>query len=456
MEFNLQREKSGLPTISRRAFVRYMAMGSAGLSIPFVTSCSGSGTSSNPYIDQSGTGGPIAGTTEVGTSGFGASGVSGAAGVSGASGASGVSGAGGVSGGSGGTGGPSIFDGSVAQGDGGPGTGGNPATDSGPAKDAVVGPPDVPVSTCPDCAKVAISRDADVVKSVRTAIDLAGGLGMIAQGDTVVIKPNITGYSPGFVTHPIVIQGIIEALLARTSKENITVAECTALGQNTLTNATRCGIMDVVEQMGVNFLAFDSEPRVPFRDNKWTHITDEKMVPEVLRNGTFKHFINAPILKNHEMVPGANAEYTCCFKNFVGLLPYMGAGSRNSVTIHTRDLGEKAAELGCIVPTITMNVVDATTPGVAGGPTPTIQADAGGLIIASIDRVACDTLAVAVLKHYAKENNVLTKPYVNKSVFAQAQVVHAAELGLGTADPAKIEILESGVDNIAAIRAEWV
>lgn len=187
-------------------------------------------------------------------------------------------------------------------------------------------------------------------------------------------------------------------------------------------------------------------------NEKWKHITDEKRVPESLRKGQFDHFINAPILKNHTV---GNAGYTCCLKNFVGLLPYRGAGSRMSANIHTGDIAQKAAELGMIVPAITMNFVDATTPGLVNGPTPTTIADAGGLIIASSDRVACDSLAVAVLKCYARMTNV-SGSYVTTSVFTQPQLVRAAELGLGINDPKQIEVLAQDVDNLADIMAQWV
>ena len=297
-----------------------------------------------------------------------------------------------------------------------------------------------------------LARNSDIAKAVQTAVELAGGLGAIKPGQKVVIKPNITGTSKDFITHPEVIRGIILAVATRTEPKNITIAECTALGANTRSNARTTGVLPLVEEMGANFLCFDEGNYVSFRDAKWKHITDEKRVPESLRNGQFDHFINAPILKDHTV---GNAGYTCCFKNFVGLLPYSGSGSRMSSNIHTADIAEKAAELGLIVPTITMNIVDATTPGLVDGPTPTTIADAGGLILASTDRVACDSVAVAILKCYAKKLNV-TGSYVGKSVFAQPQIVRAAELGLGISDPQRIQIRAQDVDNLADIMAQWV
>ena len=57
---------------------------------------------------------------------------------------------------------------------------------------------------------------------VNRAIELAGGLDEIRNGDTVVIKPNLTtGYSlPSRVTtHPEVLRAVIRAVKARTPAE---------------------------------------------------------------------------------------------------------------------------------------------------------------------------------------------------------------------------------------------
>ena len=305
---------------------------------------------------------------------------------------------------------------------------------------------------------VGMVRDGDITKMVRDAIELAGGLDSVKGGDKVVIKPNITGYTEGYhiCTSSEVLRAVIQAISVHTDKANITVAECTAFGRNTRQQAKDAGILSVCEEEGINFLAFESQPYAEFSSPKWKHLKDKKRVPKSLSPMSFDHFINVPILKNHEM-PASNQEYTCCMKNFVGLLPFSGTGSRMSQSIHSADLGEKAAELGLIVPEITMNVVDATTIMLTNGPaggTGSKTAKAN-LVLASTDRVACDSVAVAILKHYAANANV-SKPYVKKSVWKQAQIMRARELGLGAEDPALIEIVEQGVDNFEKIKSAWV
>ncbi len=64
-------------------------------------------------------------------------------------------------------------------------------------------------------AVASIVRSKDIAYSVKRAIELAGGLGEIKQGDRVVIKPNMTtGYAAAarVTTHPEVLRAVIRAV----------------------------------------------------------------------------------------------------------------------------------------------------------------------------------------------------------------------------------------------------
>jgi uncharacterized protein (DUF362 family) len=67
------------------------------------------------------------------------------------------------------------------------------------------------------------------------------------------------------------------------------------------------------------------------------------------------------------------------------------------------------------------------------------------LILAAKDRVATDSLAVAVLKLYGAEKNV-NRAHVTKSFWDQVQIYYSAELGLGQGEPDKISIDEIKVN----------
>jgi len=63
-------------------------------------------------------------------------------------------------------------------------------------------------------------------------------------------------------------------------------------------------------------------------------------------------------------------------------------------------------------------------------------------------------LALAALKRYGAENKV-DLPYVKKSVWGQAAIYYAAELGLGQADPQKITLQELKAPRFDEIKSNW-
>ena len=165
------------------------------------------------------------------------------------------------------------------------------------------------------------------------------------------------------------------------------------------------------------------------------------------------HWINVPVLKNHQVTA---AEFTCCLKAFVGVCHPRDRRQPGDNALHQANISEKIAELNlCSRPV--MNIVDATEIMVSGGPDGIIEKPRwvkSGLVLASRDRVACDSVAVAVLRLFGAEEKVAL-PYVKKSVWDQVQIYRAAELGIGQADPKQITLAESWVSNFAAIRENW-
>ena len=113
-------------------------------------------------------------------------------------------------------------------------------------------------------------------------------------------------------------------------------------------------------------------------------------------------------------------------------------------------------------PGITMNIVDAIDVITEGGPTPLLsgwivnQVAHPKMIIASKDRVACDSVALAVLKKYALAQGS-TKDYTKIPVWGQRQIRHGAKKGLGTNKMPKINVKYTGLDPLEenAIKTIW-
>lgn len=286
---------------------------------------------------------------------------------------------------------------------------------------------------------------------VRNAIELAGGLDAISQGETVCIKPNLTAGDRVIATNSEVMRGVILEVKKRTAASNITVAEKSAFTSSTRNAARTVGLLDVCNQEGVNFVAWEDTPYVQANCSAWTHIRNNVQIPRQLTDGTYDHFIGVPKLKNHEMVPGANADYTCCLKLHVGVL-HPTTRMTTGGGIHTMDLGNKVGEMNLTVPYHTMDVVDALDVILTGGPSRGTVASPG-VILASKDRVACDSLAVAVLRTYAKRRGIM-RPYVNKSVWRQAAIVTALSLNVGRGQ-GNIDIVDMNVAELNAIMNNW-
>jgi uncharacterized protein (DUF362 family) len=112
-------------------------------------------------------------------------------------------------------------------------------------------------------------------------------------------------------------------------------------------------------------------------------------------------------------------------------------------------------------PGITMNVVDATRIIVEGGPHNSIFKEEmkvcePGMVIASADRVACDSAALSVLKHYGEQRGI-EKDYMTTPVWQQRQLRRAVELNLGIGDRSRIDLRSSGITDaeMASIEGYW-
>lgn len=311
-------------------------------------------------------------------------------------------------------------------------------------------------------AVVSVVRKEGIKASVQRAIEMAGGLSEIKQGDTVIIKPNIVavGWGTRPYTHPEVMRAVIQEIKTRTAARNITVGEASYAGpgsNGTTANAEGSGILEVINSEGVNFIAWDEDA-----NNEYVEIECADMqyvgynihIPKTLTDGTYDHFINVPMIKNHTW---QTAGFTCCIKTFVGTLdPNNRRADWASGTHEWLDLGKAVAELNLSTPKITMNIVDALSPVMVNGPLyPSgMKTHEANLIIASKDRVAADTMSLAALRYYASLDKSINEPYQKMSVWAQPQISRAIELNLGR-NAENIETAHEGVDEIDAILEQW-
>jgi len=316
-------------------------------------------------------------------------------------------------------------------------------------------PPSPPTRRYPEMPRATVAlagSEKSIAKAVREAVEAAGGLAEIEKGQRVIIKPNMVVPSNGglktgrVTTHPEVIRAVIRLVKERGAQASVgdrgTFSDETAFRE--------CGYFRVCQEEGAEAFPWIRGEYVHCFPGK-RHWSQGFRYPKALAEA--EHFINVPILKNHEVTA---AEFTCCLKSFIGVCHPEDRWQKGADALHTRNIGEKIAELNlCKEPTL--NIVDATTIMVNGGPgglsRNSLWVDSD-LILASKDRVACDSVALAVLKYYGAENQV-HKPYVGKSVWDNVQIYYAAEIGIGQAEPARITIVEAQAPNFEQIRGAW-
>jgi uncharacterized protein (DUF362 family) len=350
------------------------------------------------------------------------------------------------------------------------------ARDAGPAK-----------------ADVGIARGSSMQDAVKKAVELAGGMKFIKEGQTVLIKPNVTGAlkSPT-TTEPEVLYAVIKLVAAQGPKRIIVSdrsfsAQFIETSPKTIDVMKRVGHVDAVNQaisdfkapvvaVGLEDAAHELELLgVPAKTPLWrkikpegaTHWPNGFELAELLFR--VDHVINVPVIKTH-----FQAWFTMSMKAFVGMShhrtrlefhhTYVGDGTSLADQKRTssrrrgikRDFVAEGKELAPFVNRIaelnlgikpSMNILDGSRCFVFGGPSNGDTADPK-VVVASSDRIAADATGVALLKSIGTEDR-LQKTSVWETPFLK----HGIKIGLGVDSPKKINLQASGMEkDIAKIR----
>jgi uncharacterized protein (DUF362 family) len=337
----------------------------------------------------------------------------------------------------------------------------------------------------PASADVGIARGSNIEDAVRQAVQLAGGLDFVKEGQTVLIKPNVTGavLSPA-TTSPEVLYAVIK-LAAERGPKRIIVADRSfspifdTSTPKTLDVMKKVGHLDAVEQAKSDVKApvvavglEDCEEQLEFLGRKgapmWRKIKPEQAthwpngfeLAELLF--AVDHVINVPVIKTH-----FQAWFTMSMKAFVGmshhrtrrefhtafkgdsnLFNQKAAGSRRRLGAEGRkqDIEEaeplvnRVAELNLGI-TPAMNILDGSKSFVFGGPSHGDSVEPK-LVVASRDRIAADATGVAVLKRYGTERRLQ-----RFSVWENPFLRHGIKIGLGIDAPEKLKLKHAGFDD---------
>ena len=288
-------------------------------------------------------------------------------------------------------------------------------------------------------AFVGVSRHDDILKSVKVAVELAGGLG-IREGSTVLIRPNAnTGDLPPGSTNPEVLRGAIREV-RKCRPDKIIVAEKSMTSLDTEKVMKKLGLWQVAESEGVDeVLTFDQVKRWHMKPDGASSWPMGFYVPEML--ASVDYMVALPVIKTHW-----TATFTMGLKSQISITADQDRMQLPHGQHRPLLFGNMIAEANLVYKP-DFYISDATKCFVTEGPNIGTLREPG-LIIASQDVIANDVVGLSLLK------TLCTIPEIQESsVWAQPQVKRAVELGLGVRKKEEITIRSSGVEEIEAIIA---
>jgi uncharacterized protein (DUF362 family) len=286
-------------------------------------------------------------------------------------------------------------------------------------------PPAYPTTTAREQARsrVVVLIGGKPQKLVEECLGRLGAADRLqVAGKKVLVKPNIVSGTPSpTTTNPEVVQGVCE-WLGKQGAKTVWVGDMSAvMTLGTRRSMKSCGIEQAARQAGAVPVYFEDHDWIPTKLPGARYLK-EVPISEFVHNADL--VINLPVIKSHRW-----ATYSVCLKNFVGAThgryrPYMIDRDHWEEIISELNLAYRPA----------LNIVDGSKVMYAGGPWRGEVAEMG-LVVGGEDRVACDAVAVALMKTFP------TDARLNQlGVWEQKQIRHAGQLGLGIAGPERLDL----------------
>ena len=189
---------------------------------------------------------------------------------------------------------------------------------------------------------------AAILGMARRAVGLIGGMdGIVEEGDTVALKPNIlTGKLPaqGVTTDPRVVEALIKLSFEAGAGE-VLVVEGSAYGSSTREAFVISGIQEAAERNGAEVVDVDEDEYVE------VEVPDPLILDEVAVSKRFYEAdvrVNLPVMKTHDQML-----MTLGMKNLKGVIP-----KPQKRLFHRVGLAKAIVDLNKAVP-IDLTVVDA-------------------------------------------------------------------------------------------------
>lgn len=278
--------------------------------------------------------------------------------------------------------------------------------------------------------RVVLVKTTDRASGVRQAMELLQPPSF--TGKRVFVKPNYnTGDPAPAATAPVVLETLVQEL-QKEGADTITVGDRSGMA-NTRSAMEKMQVFGLAQRYGFNTLVFDELGRndwqyFPAAGTHWSQ--GFAMARPVLDADAI---INVCCLKTHRF----GGHFTLSLKNTIGMVARYVPGDNHD---YMRELHRSANQRLMIAEVNaayrpSMILIDGVDAFVGGGPEQGQRVQAG-VVLASTDRIAIDAVGIAILRKLGT-----TREVSNGSIWQQAQIRRAADLGLGATSAAQIELV---------------
>lgn len=278
--------------------------------------------------------------------------------------------------------------------------------------------------------RVALVKTTDRAAGVRQLVDLLQPTSF--SGKRVFIKPNYnTGDPAPASTDPAVLETVVQEIQA-SGAERIMVGDRSGMAA-TRSAMTQQRVFTLAEQHGFETVVFDELGR-----NDWQYFDGAGT------NWSRGFAIARPVLDSDAIVSLCclkthrfGGHFTLSLKNTIGMVARRVPGDGHD---YMRELHRSANQRLMIAEVNTpfrpaLIVVDGVHAFVGGGPEQGQRVQAG-VMLASTDRIAVDAVGIALLRKLGT-----TREVTSGSIWSQAQIRRAADLGLGAVAANQIELI---------------
>ncbi|MEL6260964.1 MAG: DUF362 domain-containing protein [Cyanobacteria bacterium J06626_6] len=284
--------------------------------------------------------------------------------------------------------------------------------------------------------RVVLISTTDRAAGVRQALDLLQPPSF--QGKRVFIKPNYnTGDPAPAATDPAVLEAIVQEVQAAGASQ-ITVGDRSGMAE-TRSAMQQMQVFALAERYDFTPLVFDELGQSDWQyfDSTGTNWSRGFAIARPVLDADA--VINACCLKTHRF----GGHFTLSLKNTIGMVARWVPGDSHD---YMRELHRSASQRLMIAevnrayrPAI--NIIDGVDAFVGGGPEQGTRVRAG-VMLASSDRIAIDAVGIAILRMLGTTSEIS-----QGSIWSQAQIRRAADLGLGAVSAAQIEIITAGSES---------